>query len=320
MDVTTLCEELVEKKGGKILLVIMDGVGDLPDPGTNLTPLEAAKTPCLDSIAPASSMGLAYAIGRGITPGSGPAHMSLFGYDPVKYMVERGALSAAGVDFPMEEGDIAARANFATIDADGNVTDRRAGRIPTEKCVELTTMLAEKISIDGVEVFVKPEKEHRAAVIFRGAGLSEAVCDTDPQATGVAPVEPAATSDNADAEKMAGAIHVRRAHMGDVSGQKVGLTQSSARDVSGDEVRMLRSAARSVRSHEVSATMSAALQVDADRVQLRMSAVAVTEYSPRSSPSTVKFPFASVRQVASGLIHEVRSTFVFFARTLTMAS
>jgi len=186
MDLTILCEELVEKKGGRMLLVVMDGVGDLPDPKTGKTPLEAARTPNLDSLAPASSMGLSYAVGRGITPGSGPAHMSLFGYDPTATRIGRGVLEALGVGFEMGPKDLAFRANFATMDSKGNITDRRAGRIPTEKNEKLVAKLAREIrEVEGCEVILRPGVEHRFVVILRGEGLSDELSESDPQATGV---------------------------------------------------------------------------------------------------------------------------------------
>lgn len=190
MDPTTLCEELIEKNGGKILLIVVDGVGDLPDAKRGLTPLEAAKTPNLDSIAPASSMGLAYAIGRGITPGSGPAHMSLFGYDPTEHRIGRGVLEALGVGMAMGPNDLAFRANFASKDDTGTITDRRAGRIPTEKNEELVEKLAAKVgAVEGCEVILHSGLEHRFVVMLRGEGLSDRLTETDPQATGVPPPE-----------------------------------------------------------------------------------------------------------------------------------
>ena len=119
MDPTILVEELIEKSARKILLVVMDGLGDLPDPRSGKTPLEAARTPNLDSIAPRASMGLSHPIARGVTPGSGPAHMALFGYDPVATRIGRGVLEALGVGLPMGPRDLAFRANFASMDRAG---------------------------------------------------------------------------------------------------------------------------------------------------------------------------------------------------------
>ncbi len=171
------------ERGGKILLCVLDGLGGLPDPKTGRSELETARLPNLDALAARGSLGLAEPVGPGITPGSGPGHLSLFGYDPLVHEIGRGALSAAGVNFPLEKGDVAARANFATLDAKGLVVDRRAGRIPTEVCVERCKLLG---GIPGV--FVSPEKDHRAVVVFRGKGLDPAVTDTDPQKTGVPPL------------------------------------------------------------------------------------------------------------------------------------
>ena len=171
-------------QGGRILLCVLDGLGGLPDPKTGRSELETARLPNLDALAARSSLGLAEPVAPGITPGSGPGHLALFGYDPIQTEIGRGALSAAGVNFPLEKGDVAARANFATLDAEGRVVDRRAGRIPTEICIERCKRLS---GIPGV--FVSPEKDHRAVVVFRGKGLDPAVTDTDPQKTGVAPLD-----------------------------------------------------------------------------------------------------------------------------------
>lgn len=172
------------ERGGRILLGVLDGLGGLPDPKTGKSEMETARLPHLSALAARSSLGLVDPVGPGITPGSGPGHLGLFGYDPVKDVIGRGALSAAGVNFPLEKGDVAARANFATFDARGNVVDRRAGRISTEICVARCKRL-DGMKVPGVRVFVQAEKEHRAVVVFRGKGLSPAVTDTDPQKTGV---------------------------------------------------------------------------------------------------------------------------------------
>jgi 2,3-bisphosphoglycerate-independent phosphoglycerate mutase len=193
--------KLARKTDSKIVLLVIDGLGGLPgDDGK--TELEAAKTPNLDELVKKSVTGMSVPIASGITPGSGPGHFALFGYDPVTNDIGRGALAALGIGFDLKVGDVAARINFATIDDSGNITDRRAGRISTEECTRLTAMLDEKISIDGVETFIRPVKDHRAVVIFRGDGISENVGDTDPQATGVPPLQ--ATATDSDGEKMAG--------------------------------------------------------------------------------------------------------------------
>ncbi|RKZ03981.1 phosphoglycerate mutase [Candidatus Fermentibacteria bacterium] len=200
-----LASQLALKKGGKILLAVMDGVGDLPIPEFGgLTPLEKAETPNMDSLAEGGALGQQFPVGRGITPGSGPGHLALFGYDPVKYLVGRGALAALGIGFQLQHGDLAARINFCTLGEDGVILDRRAGRISTDLCVELVDQL-KAVSVPGFEVFVEPVKEHRACVVFRGAGLSEHIHDTDPGLTGEKPVPVTATdSDAATAVKVVG--------------------------------------------------------------------------------------------------------------------
>src|SRR5215510_14854668 len=137
-----LLQELILETPSKIVLFVIDGLGGLPDPATGLTELESARTPNLDALAARSICGLSEPVGAGIAPGSGPGHLALFGYDPVESLVGRGILSALGVDFPMEASDVAARVNFASVDAAGNVTDRRAGRISTET----NRRLVEKLS------------------------------------------------------------------------------------------------------------------------------------------------------------------------------
>ncbi len=180
---------LVDNSKEKIVLLVMDGLGGLPMEPGGKTELEAANTPNMDALAKKSMLGLHQAIRTGITPGSGPAHLSLFGYDPLKYVVGRGVLSALGVDFDLQKNDIAARGNFCTVDEDGFVTDRRAGRIPTEVGERLCNLLLEKVNIPGVEIFLKPEKEYRFVLILRGEGLSPNIHDTDPQFVGKKPLE-----------------------------------------------------------------------------------------------------------------------------------
>jgi 2,3-bisphosphoglycerate-independent phosphoglycerate mutase len=128
----------------------------------------------------------------GISPGSGPGHLGLFGYDPLQYDIGRGVLEALGIDFEVGPNDVAIRGNFCTVDESGNITDRRAGRIATDICVRLCEKLRQ-IRLEGVEVFVEPVREYRLVVVLRGEGLGDGVEDTDPQATGVPPLEPKAT-------------------------------------------------------------------------------------------------------------------------------
>jgi 2,3-bisphosphoglycerate-independent phosphoglycerate mutase len=175
----------------KIVLLVIDGLGGLPLPETGLTELETARTPNLDRLATGAVCGLIDPVAPGITPGSAPGHLALFGYDPVGSIIGRGALEALGIDFELQPGDVAARGNFATVDGEGVITDRRAGRLSTEQNSKLTKMLDGQ-TIDGVEVIVHTVKEHRLAVIFRGQGLTDGVTDSDPQQAGVTPAEVAA--------------------------------------------------------------------------------------------------------------------------------
>lgn len=177
---------LATSSSSRMVLLVLDGLGGLPHPDSGLTELETARTPNLDRLARESICGMIHAIGPGITPGSGPAHMALFGYDPVRFEVGRGVLSALGVGLELGPDDLAARVNFCTVEG-GVITDRRAGRISTEENARLCDKLA-GIEVDGIEVEIKPEKEHRAALVLRGPGLSEKVTDTDPQRTGLPPL------------------------------------------------------------------------------------------------------------------------------------
>jgi 2,3-bisphosphoglycerate-independent phosphoglycerate mutase len=177
-------QNLIVPAQTKIAMIIMDGLGGLPlEPGGK-TELETAHTPNLDALAAQSALGLTMPVGPGITPGSGPGHLGIFGYDPIQYEIGRGALEALGVDFDLGPNDVAARGNFCSVDAAGLLTDRRAGRISTEVGKELAKLLR-TIKIDGVEFFVEPVKEHRFAFVMRGPGLGDALTETDPQKTGV---------------------------------------------------------------------------------------------------------------------------------------
>lgn len=190
----------------RILMLIFDGLGGLPHPKSGRTELETARTPNLDRWAAEGATGLLDPVGSGITPGSGPAHLALFGYDPVRENVGRGVLSALGAGLEMTDRDIAARINFATRDAAGNITDRRAGRISSAEGKRVVSRLAEGIRIPGVEVTLRAEKEHRAVVVFRADDLSDEIDDTDPQATGVPAREPAARSGTAAAKRSSGIV------------------------------------------------------------------------------------------------------------------
>lgn len=181
------------RNDNKIVLVVGDGLGGLPHQPGGKTELETAHTPHLDALAQRGVTGLSLPVLPGITPGSGPGHLGLFGYDPLRYEIGRGVLEALGVDFDLGPNDVAIRGNFCSIDGDGNISDRRAGRIDSETGAGLVKKLA-AITIPGVEVFVRPVKEYRLVIVFRGEGLGGDVADTDPQQTGVPPLAPQAAN------------------------------------------------------------------------------------------------------------------------------
>lgn len=179
----------LHQDGGKIVLLVLDGLGGLPLEPDGKTELETANSPNLDRLAKEGSTGLSVPIRPGVEPGSGPAHLSLFSYDPVTYQIGRGVLEALGIGFELSRDDLAARGNFASADAGGTITDRRAGRISTDECVRLCTKLQEATgkSLPGYEVFVKPVKEHRFVLVIRGEGLGGNLTETDPLVTGKKP-------------------------------------------------------------------------------------------------------------------------------------
>jgi len=191
MDILELVRTLKTSNDSKIVMLVADGLGGLPQQLGGPTELEAANTPHLDALAAGGVSGSMIPIKPGITPGSGPGHLGLFGYDPLKFVIGRGALEATGVGFSLGPDDVAIRCNFCSLDAAGRITDRRAGRIPTEQSAPLAVGLRQ-IELPGVELFVEPVKEHRFVVVFRGRGLGGNVADTDPQKTGVAPLDPVA--------------------------------------------------------------------------------------------------------------------------------
>jgi 2,3-bisphosphoglycerate-independent phosphoglycerate mutase len=186
-----LMKELHTPSDKKIVMLVMDGLGGLPD-ASGMTELEAALTPNLDRLAGESICGLSTPIAPGITPGSGPGHLGLFGYEPLQYQIGRGVLEALGIGLTLTPQSLAARGNFCTLDPkSGVITDRRAGRIPTQKCAELVQKL-KPITLDGVKVVVEPVKDYRFALILEGEGLQDGLSETDPQKTGLKPlpVEP----------------------------------------------------------------------------------------------------------------------------------
>lgn len=184
MDNLKLIQKMAVDNGSKVVLLVMDGLGGLPMEAGGLTELETAKTPNMDALTARASLGLSTVVAPAFTPGSGPGHMALFGYDPIENMIGRGVLEALGIGFDLRPEDVAIRCNFCTVDKAGNITDRRAGRIPTEEGAKRVELLR-KIQIPGVEIFVEPVKEYRFAVIVRGEGLGANIDDTDPQRTGV---------------------------------------------------------------------------------------------------------------------------------------
>ena len=194
MDIHDLIRSLKQTNDSKIVMMVSDGIGGLPQEPGGPTELEKANTPNLDRLAKKGISGSSIPIKPGITPGSGPGHLGLFGYDPLAFQIGRGVLEASGIGFAVGPNDVAIRCNFCTIDGDGNITDRRAGRIPTEESAPLAKSL-NQVSIPGIEVFVEPVKEHRFVVVFRGEGLGGNVADTDPQKTGVPPLDPVAHDD-----------------------------------------------------------------------------------------------------------------------------
>src|SRR5437016_8962370 len=187
MNLHTLIRELREDNPSKIVLLVADGLGGLAMEPNGKTELESARTPNLDSCAREGVCGLSLPVLPGITPGSGPGHLGLFGYDPLEYRIGRGILEALGINFKVGPRDVAARGNFCTVDDKGLITDRRAGRPTTERCVEMCKKM-QAIKVPGVEVFVEPVREHRFVVVFRGDNLGDHVNDTDPQALNVAPL------------------------------------------------------------------------------------------------------------------------------------
>ncbi len=187
MNLHSLIRELHEDNASKIVLLVADGLGGLPFEPGGKTELESARTPNLDALARDGVCGMSLPVLPGITPGSGPGHLGLFGYDPLEYRIGRGILEALGINFEVGPRDVAVRGNFCTVDDAGKISDRRAGRPTTERCVAMCRLLQE-IKIPGVELFVEPVREHRFVVVVRGDGLGDTVNDTDPQGVGLKPL------------------------------------------------------------------------------------------------------------------------------------
>ncbi len=191
---------LLRESKTKLVLLVMDGLGDIPDARSGLTPLEAAQTPNMDRLAAEGTLGRSVPIRQGITPGSGPAHLALFGYDPLQYPVGRGVMEALGIGMQISPGDVAARGNFCTLDSSGLISDRRAGRIPSDEAKPVVESL-QGIKLEGAKAEVRHVKEYRFALVLRGKGLKGDIEDTDPQVTGAKPL--AAKARTAGSQKTA---------------------------------------------------------------------------------------------------------------------
>ncbi|OQY31930.1 MAG: phosphoglycerate mutase [Anaerolineaceae bacterium 4572_5.2] len=205
MSILKHIQEMTIDNGSKIVLLLLDGLGGLPMEAGGLTALEAASTPNMDALTAKASLGLSTVVSPGFSPGSGPGHLALFGYDPLEHEIGRGVLEALGIGFDLRPDDVAIRCNFCTTDEAGLITDRRAGRIPTEECAKRVELLRQ-IKIPGVEIFVDPVKEYRFTVVLRGKGLSGDIHDTDPQLTGVPILPVTVTAESPAAEKTAGIL------------------------------------------------------------------------------------------------------------------
>ena len=187
--------DLCQRTSSKIVMLVVDGLGGLPHPETGRSELEVAALPNLDSLAQRSAAGLTIPVAPGITPGSGPGHTALFGYDPVRYLIGRGVLEALGLDVALRDGDVAVRCNFCTLDGAGAIVDRRAGRILSRDSRPLVDML-DRIEVPGVGVSVYPGRDYRFVLVLSGDGLGANVSETDPFAVDVAPLEARAVSDD----------------------------------------------------------------------------------------------------------------------------
>ncbi len=211
MSMHDLIRQLREPNTTKIVLMVADGLGGLPIEPGGKTELEAARTPNLDALAAEGTVGLSTPVAPGITPGSGPGHLGLFGFDPIEHKIGRGVLEALGISVEVGPKDVAIRGNFCTIDAEGRVTDRRAGRIPTETCEKLVAKLRERVKIAGVETLVEPVREYRLVIRFRGDGLGDHVADTDPLVTNQPTLAPKAGDPGSEMTARVAAEFLRQA-------------------------------------------------------------------------------------------------------------
>ncbi|PZC46918.1 MAG: 2,3-bisphosphoglycerate-independent phosphoglycerate mutase [Chloroflexi bacterium] len=198
--------DIVQPTDSKIVMLVVDGLGGMPHPDHGRSELEEADLPNLDKLASESSCGLTIPVLPGVAPGSGPGHLGLFGYDPVKYLMGRGVLEALGIGLTLGEGEIAARGNLCTVDDQGILTDRRAGRIPTSESTPLAEML-DQIEVDGAQISVYPVEGYRFALVIKGEGLSDNVSETDPQRTGVAPLKSQSIDGDAASKRTAQVIN-----------------------------------------------------------------------------------------------------------------
>jgi 2,3-bisphosphoglycerate-independent phosphoglycerate mutase len=210
-------QDVCRSTPSRLVMLVVDGLGGAPHPDTGKSELETARLPNLNKLAQHSACGLTTPVLPGITPGSGPGHIALFGYDPVKYLMGRGVLEALGIGVDLAEGDVAARGNFCTVDSRGLLTDRRAGRISTEESAPLVEML-DQIQVPGVSLSVYPVEGYRFVLVLRGGGLEDHVSETDPQATGVAPLEARALAE--DSVKTAQAVNAFVAAAQEVLGER----------------------------------------------------------------------------------------------------
>jgi 2,3-bisphosphoglycerate-independent phosphoglycerate mutase len=186
-----LLDQLAIKTDAKMIFLVMDGLGGMEVPEKGGSELQVARTPNLDALATHGVCGLFDPVAPGITPGSGPGHFAIFGYHPMVYNIGRGVLSACGIDFPLTSRDVAARVNFCTIDGQGRIVDRRAGRIDTETNRHLADKLRAEITLpNDVEFFFETEADYRGVLVLRGDDLSDQLADTDPQREGQRPLDP----------------------------------------------------------------------------------------------------------------------------------